>query len=418
MIDRDFIREVFETIIKQKWRSLLTAFGVFWGIFILVILVGAGMGMKNGIISAFTNIPSNTLICMTGNTVLPYKGFDSGRSWKMTNSDISKLRHVLGKDLRDVAIMNFTNDQAPLPVSYADHSGSYNIAGVNPSYIKAIPHKVMAGRYINALDMEYQRNVCVIGTQIAEALFGTLDDALGKDITVDGKLYTVVGVCRSTSDKIQIGVDLSACVLLPLTLMQKTYAQGDDISVACIILTDNSDADKAKDVIVPVIKKMHDINPNDNEALTVSNVKVVIGRVNNLFSGIELLIWIVGLGTLLAGLIGISNIMMITVKERTQEIGIRRALGAEPSAILKQIMCESLLLTTASGFAGLCAGLWTLNGLRAMIGEGTGSFSNPYMPFGTAIAALLVLMLGGLFAGWIPARRALSIKAIEALGEE
>ncbi len=266
--------------------------------------------------------------------------------------------------------------------------------------------------------MRYQRNVCVLGIQVAESLFGKPEDALGKDIIADGKLYTVVGVCRSTSDKLQIGVDLSACVLLPLTLMQKTYAQGDDISMACIILTDDSDADKAMNTIIPIIKQLHDINPNDNEALTVSNVKVVIGRINNLFSGIELLIWIVGLGTLLAGLIGISNIMMITVKERTQEIGIRRALGAEPSAILKQIMCESLLLTTASGFAGLCAGLWVLSAVRAMIGEGSGSFSNPYMPFGTAIAALAVLMLGGLFAGWIPARRALAIKAIEALGEE
>ncbi len=418
MIDKDFIREVLETIIKQKWRSLLTAFGVFWGIFILVLLVGAGMGMKNGVISAFTNIPSNTLICMTGNTVLPYKGFDTGRSWNMTNADISKVRQVLGRQVSDVAIMNFTREQTPLPVSYAGRSASYNVAGVNPSYLKAIPHKVLAGRYIDDLDIECLRNVCVIGIQVAETLFGRAEDALGKDMNADGRLYTVVGVCKSTSDKIQMGIDLSACVLMPLSLMQKTYAQGDGISIACIILRDNADADKAKSAIIPIIKESHGINPSDNEALTVSNVKVVIGRINNLFSGIELLIWIVGLGTLLAGLIGISNIMMITVKERTQEIGIRRALGAEPSAILKQIMCESLLLTTASGFFGLCAGLWTLSGLRAIIGEGTGSFSNPYMPFGTAIAALLVLMLGGLFAGWLPARRALAIKAIEALGEE
>ncbi len=418
MIDKDFIREVLETIIKQKWRSLLTAFGVFWGIFILVLLVGAGMGMKNGVISAFTNMPSNTLICMTDNTVLPYKGFDTGRSWNMTNADISKVRQVLGKQVSDVAIMNFTQEQTPLPVSHAGRSASYNVAGVNPSYLKAIPHKVLAGRYINELDIECLRNVCVIGINVAETLFGRVEDALGKDMNADGRLYTVVGVCQSTSDKIRMGIDLSACVLMPLSLMQKTYAQGDDISIACIILRDNADADKAKNAIIPIIKESHGINPSDNEALTVSNVKVVIGRINNLFSGIELLIWIVGLGTLLAGLIGISNIMMITVKERTQEIGIRRALGAEPSAILKQIMCESLLLTTVSGFFGLCAGLWILSGLRAIIGEGAGSFSNPYMPFGTAIAALLVLMLGGLFAGWLPARRALAIKAIEALGEE
>lgn len=418
MIDKDFIHEVFETIIKQKLRSLLTAFGVFWGIFILVLLVGAGMGMKNGLIEAFTNIPPNTLICMTNKTVLPYDGFDSGRSWKMTNRDISKLNRILGNEVRDVAIMNFTPEQELLQVSYAEYSGDYNIAGANPSYIHAIPHKVTTGRYINDLDMKDYRNVCVIGKQIADVFFDNEEQALGKNIIADGKPYTIVGVCRSTSDKIEIGVNLSDCVIIPLSVMQKTYSQGDNIDVACIILKDDCDADLAKQTIMPMIKTWHNISPEDSEALVVSNIKVVISRINNLFAGIELLIWIVGLGTLLAGLIGISNIMMITVKERTQEIGIRRALGAEPLTIIKQIMCESLVLTAASGFAGLCAGLWLLALVRTMIGDNGSSFSNPYMPFWTAIASLVILMLGGLFAGWLPARRALAIKAIEALREE
>lgn len=417
MFDSDFAYEIWETITRQKWRSLMTAFGVFWGVLILVMLVGAGMGLKNGLIYAYTNIPTNSLICVTQATVLPYEGFDSGRRWNLKTEDMERLRQRFSKEINDIAILNLAVNDGTLPVSSGSRSGSYQLAGVNPTYIKAIPHQVTSGRYINDLDMQEMRAVCVIGRQVNEAVFGD-KESIGKQLTVDGKLYTIVGVCQSTSEKIKIGVDLSASVLIPLTLMQRSYAQGDKIYMASIMLHDDYDPNEAESLIKPMIKEWHNINPEDQEALRVINLKMILGRISALFSGIEVLIWIVGLGTLLAGLIGISNIMMITVNERTQEIGVRRALGAEPSAIIRQIMCESLALTLVSSFTGLCVGLWLLYLLRSMLGEGNGSFTNPYMPFWTAIISLLILLAGGVVAGWMPAKRALAIKPIEALREE
>ena len=419
MIDSDFLHEITETITRQKWRSVMTAFGVFWGVLILVILIGAGMGLKNGIIGTFTNMPANSLLCLTKPTVLPYKGFDSGRQWNMTLSDMQRIQQQMKDAVTDIAIQNQVTTDSMISVSYGSISSKYQMAGINPVYLKSIPHEVMEGRYINDIDMKECRSVCVIGRQIASVLFGDKQHPVGEKINIDGRQFTVVGICQSTNEQIQTGVDLSASVLIPLTLMQQLYAQGEKVDFASLILRENCDAAKMKQAVGKFIKEQHSINPDDEEALNLISTKVVFSRVKNLFAGIEMLIWIVGLGTLFAGLIGISNIMMITVKERTQEIGVRRALGAEPSAIISQIMCESLALTAASGFAGLCLGLWLLQLIRTAIGDDSGgSFANPYMPFWTAIASLIILILGGLFAGWLPARRALAIKAIEALREE
>jgi putative ABC transport system permease protein len=417
MIDSDFIHEITETITRQKWRSVMTAFGVFWGMLILVILIGAGMGLKNGIIGAFTNMPSNSLLCMTKPTVLPYKGFDAGRNWNLTMTDVQTLRRQMPDVIRQVAIHNLVNGDSLVGVSYGNASTTCQLASVNPTYQKAIPHEVMLGRYINDIDMKERRPVCVVGRQTADILFHG-ESPLGQELTADGRLFTVVGVCQSTNEQIETGVNLSSAVIIPLTLMQQLYAQGDKVDFVSLILTEDCDALQMKSDVGKVIKEWHSIHPDDDEALTLVSTRVVFSRVQNLFTGIELLIWIVGLGTLFAGLIGISNIMMITVKERTQEIGVRRALGAEPSAIITQIMCESLSLTAVSGFVGLCLGLWLLSLLRTALGDEGGSFVNPYMPFWTAIASLLILTAGGLFAGWLPARRALAIKAIEALREE
>ena len=417
MFDSDFIHEITETITRQKWRSVMTAFGVFWGMLILVILIGAGMGLKNGIIGAFTNMPSNSLLCMTKPTVLPYKGFDAGRTWNLTMTDVQTLRRQMPDVIRQVAIHNLVNGDSLVGVSYGNASTTCQLASVSPTYLKAIPHEVMLGRYINDIDMKERRPVCVVGRQTADILFHG-ESPLGQELTADGRLFTVVGICQSTNEQIETGVNLSSAVIIPLTLMQQLYAQGDKVDFVSLILTEDCDALQVKSSVSKVIKEWHSIHPDDDEALTLVSTRVVFSRVQNLFTGIELLIWIVGLGTLFAGLIGISNIMMITVKERTQEIGVRRALGAEPSAIITQIMCESLSLTAVSGFAGLCLGLWLLSLLRTALGDEGGSFVNPYMPFWTAIASLLILTAGGLFAGWLPARRALAIKAIEALREE
>lgn len=419
MFDSDFWNEVFETIRRQRWRSLMTAFGVFWGMLMLVLLVGAGMGLSNGIIGSYTSIPANSLFITAKETTKPYMGLESGRLWQIKNQDANELAKAFPNTLTAVAQFCFNPIAGGSNIRWNGNTVTYDMAGVNDKAIKAVPHKVTEGRYINSIDVDEQRTVCVIGEDIRDALFGETSP-IGQEIIVDGKVFRVVGVCRSTNQRLTIGVNLSASVLVPISIAQSLFGKGDVTDLMIAMLTDECDAYKEEPLIVNEIKSMHHISPEDKEAVDVFNLQEMIGQVSALFYGVNILIWIVGLGTLFAGIIGISNIMIVTVKERTQEIGVRRALGADPDHIILQIMMESLTLTTIAGLVGLAIGLAILQLLREAIAQGgpNGNFDNPYMPFVTAIVCLIVLILGGLFAGWMPARRAMKIKAIEALREE
>lgn len=417
MIDRDFFNEVWETIVRQRWRSVMTAFGVFWGILILTLLIGAGKGLQNGLYATYKAMPSNSVISMSNPTLLSYAGFDAGRTWNFTVSDMEKLKKAFSSDIQNIALLNIANDGTPVSVKYGDIVSDFILIGQQPDACSSFPQKMLKGRFINDADIKEKRNVCVIGNLVADRLFGN-ESPLGKEIQVDGKLYAIVGVAKKNSDKIDLGFNISEGIAIPLSLMQDSYNQGDAVHICNIVLNKGVDASKAVAAIDPLIREWHSLHPDDSSALILFSLKKEVEQVDAIFGGVNFLIWIVGLGTLIAGLIGISNIMMITVKERTREIGIRTAMGAQPQSIVGQIICESVVLSAASGLAGLCLGVGVLAMLNRLLGEGSESFSHPYMPFWTGVISLLIMIAGGLLAGLLPARRALKIELVKALSEE
>lgn len=421
MFDKDFLQEVWQTVISQKWRSLMTAFGVFWGIFMLVILIGTGMGLNNGLLGGLKILPTNSIIIAANETEVPYGGFPRGRRWQMKNVDFDVLTSKMGEAVENVACLNYAGRGLPQKVNTGSQVGEYMVAGVTPSYYYAMPHKLVAGRYVNDIDITEKRKVCVIGLTAAKQLFPEDSTYIGKNVVISDVPWEIVGVCVNPNKTISIGIDPGESFLLPISTQQLAYNTTGNVDIGVILLKDEYPVSEYKSRIISMMKQRHTIAPEDDDALVVLDLSEQIVQFDNLFKGIDMLIWIIGIGTLIAGLVGISNIMLITVKERTKEFGIRRALGASPNKILMQILSESLFLTATAGVAGMCVGVWLLSLLNIALEQQASPdtmFRNPCMPFGAAIGALIVIILGGVLAGAIPARRALKIKAIEALAEE
>lgn len=396
----------------------MTAFGVFWGLLMLILLVGAGLGISNGITSGLTVIPSNTIFMGGGHTSKAYKGFGKDRQIGLDNQDVEIVRTNLGKRGRYITPLLFAGSKI---VNYGEENGSFDVVGTSPGYYYAVPQQMAFGRYLNDIDAKERRKVCVIGQKIYDTLFPNGEDPCGNIIQVGNIYFNIVGVAKKLSDMINIGADVDESVIVPLETGQLAYNMSNQVHGLCITLHDQYKISDWEERVKGWVKEHHYVHPDDDAAVWSINLSEIIGTFTNLFLGIGILIWIVGVGSLLAGIIGISNIMLVTVKERTQEIGIRRALGAKPRSIMLQILSESLVLTLAAGLTGLVFGVWILQlaGLimKANPNDG-GIVIDPQIPFSVAFAALMILVIGGLFAGWMPARRAMKIKAIEALGEE
>ncbi|MDL2330430.1 ABC transporter permease [Odoribacter sp. OttesenSCG-928-A06] len=419
MFDLDRWQEIWITISRNKMRSILTAFGVFWGIFMLVVMSGSGYGLSNGVLSGVEGFAQNSAFLFTDLTAEAYKGFRKGRYWNMRNDDLDMLKSQV-PDLEYIAPILFgyrvTNN-----VVRGDKYGTYYIKGLNPEYNKIDPQRIVYGRYLNNIDIEDRRKVCMIGLRIYEEMFEAGENPLGQLIRVNGIYYQIIGVNDPIVTNINIGGNFKESVTLPYTVMQQTYNRGDEVD--CISITAKSDVSIStiEEHVKELIKARHSISPTDPSALGGFNVEKEFSMFNSLFLGIGILIWIVGLGTLMAGVVGVSNIMMVTVRERTKEIGIRRALGAKPLSIMTQIMNESLILTIFAGFFGLAAGVGLLSLVDSAIGDnvsGDTYFLHPQIPFSMAVIAAVVLLLSGLLAGIVPAWRALQIKAIDAIREE
>lgn len=401
---------------SQTRRRLMTAFGVFWGILLLTLLVGTGTGLDNGIVSKVKNLSPNELFLRPQETSMPYRGFGRGRKWLLNSHDKELIRGRFGQMVKAYSPVNYAGYQN---VVINDQSHPFLVSGVDPQFVSLIPQRVTTGRFINDIDMLEHRKVCVIGEHVAEVLFNSPEEAIGSNISVNGMALTVVGVTHCTNRHILIGIDLSESVLMPLPTEQTAYGRGDEIDFCSVTMDDAFPMEQQKGQIVALIKENHFIHPDDELAITAPTVGEESVMYNNAITGVNILIWIVGLGTLMAGLIGITNIMLVSVRERTREIGIRRAVGATPRHIIKEIMLESLVLTLGAGLLGLCVGVWLLYGVDNMLPQGDDTIiSRLHMPFWKAIISLLILVAGGLLAGWIPARRAIAIKPIEALREE
>jgi putative ABC transport system permease protein len=419
MFDLDKWQEIWLTITRNKTRSIFTAFGVFWGILMLTILLGAGNGLESGMMSNIEGFATNSCFFYADQTALPYKGFKKGRNWNIHNSDIKVIRANV-KDLKYLSPMLFGGRSNNNTVR-SDKSGSFGVRGCYPDYANVEEQKIIYGRFINNVDIQENRKVCFIGKNVYEKLFTQGDIPVGQVIRSNGIYYTVIGVGSGMS-QVSIGGRSDDMVVLPFSTMQKAYNQGDIIHFMAATAKDGYDAGLIEEQIKTILKSQNNIAPEDDRAVGSFNISEQFKMFSYLFLGIRILIWIVGTGTLLAGAIGVSNIMLVSVRERTKEIGIRRALGAKPRNIISQIVNESLVLTSIAGFIGLSIGVGILsifdNIINNLPPESGVFIKNIIIHFDVALMASFILILMGLLAGMLPAWRAMQIKPIEALSEE
>ncbi len=422
MFDLDRWNEIGHALTKNKIRSLLTAFGVFWGIFMLIVMAGAGNGLRNGIVEGVGKFATNSAFMWTSRTSEPYKGFTRGRRWEMDSEDLDLIR----KKVPEVEILspkNFgSSDNSGPNTMRGTRTGSFNIKGDYPDYLKIDPATIVKGRWINEMDIREKRKVCAIGTKVYETMFENDENPLGEYLKINGVYYQVVGVIKPET-RVDINGRTEESVFMPFTTMQQTYNMGNEVHLIALTSVKGVPVSVIEEKVKEIIKKRHSISPTDVQAITSINIEKQFLQMRGLFLGINILTWIVGIGTLLAGVIGVSNIMLVIVKERTREIGVQRALGARPVTIISQVMMESVALTTVAGYIGLSAGVGLLELINRILESKPQNseevfFRNPEISITVALAALVVLIIAGLFAGSIPAKRALQIKPIEALREE
>ncbi|MDR2144833.1 MAG: ABC transporter permease [Tannerella sp.] len=418
MFDLDRWTEIWVTITRNKTRSFLTCFGVFWGILMLVILLGSGNGLKNSMFKTVEGFATNSLFFFSDRTSESYHGFNKGRVWYLRERDYEAVRlGVKGLDAISPIIWGNRSDKN---IVYGQIAGTYNVKGVFPDYFKIEKPTLHYGRLMNEIDIQERRKVCLIGTRICEELFKN-EDPCGKYVRVNGLYYQVIGVIKQIASGVNIGGRIESTVFIPFSTMQQTLNQGDIIHFLCVSVIPGYNIQQVIDETTGIMKRQNEISPTDPQAIGVVNIAAQFSTFQSLFSGIDILVWWVGLGTLLAGIIGISNIMMVTVKERTREIGVRRAIGAKPWNIISQIMSESLVLTALAGLLGLSCGVFLLDLVDKVMSANpaeTPALLHPGVHIGTALAATFVLLICGLLAGLIPAWRALQIKAIDAIRDE
>lgn len=411
-IDIDTCEEILITITRNKTRSLLTAFGVFWGIFMLVALIGGGQGMQDMMKKNFEGFATNSGFLAAQKTGEAYKGFRKGRAWELESIDIERLR----SQVKELDVITPSVARWGSKAIFQDKKYDCSVKGLYPNYQNIETQEIAYGRFINDVDIKEARKVCVIGKRIYETLFKPGEDPCGKYIQVDGIYYRVIGMSVAEGN-MNIQGQASEAVTLPFTTMQQAYNLGGRIDVACFTMKPGVKVSDIQPEMEQIIKAAHYIAPNDQQAVMYLNAEAMFSMVDNLFIGIRILIWMVGLGTLLAGAIGVSNIMMVTVKERTTEIGIRRAIGARPRDILQQILSESIVLTTIAGMCGISFAVLILQ-LTEMGVNSEGDNAHFQVGFGLAIGTCLLLIGLGVLAGLAPAYRAMSIKPIEAIRDE
>lgn len=418
IFDIDLWYEIWVTITRNKVRSLLTGFGVFWGILMLVIMLGSGTALETGVLRNAEGFATNTAFFFTDRTGKPFRGFRKGRRWDMHNSDIEVIRKTV-PSAKYISPMLF-GGSAEGNVVYGERAGAYNVRGVSPDYAKVERQRYLFGRFINNVDMLHRRKVCVIGTRVYEEFFKKGENPVGRQIRVKGIYFQIVGVTEGVSG-VRIGGRSSETVSIPFTTFQQAYNQGDVVHFLVVTAKDGVSIERMEQDVKAVLRAQNKIALDDEQATGSFNVARTFKMFSSLFTGVRLLVWFVGIGTLLAGVVGVSNIMLVTVRERTREIGVRRALGAKPLKIVMQIMAESLLLTSLAGLMGLSAGVGLLDVVNTFLSANPDPdtlFVNPHIDFSAAIKASAVLLLSGMMAGVIPTWRALKVKAIDAIREE
>ena len=405
MIDFDKWQEIFSSIRRHPMRTALTSLGVFWGIFMLVILLGAGKGLQNGVEYQFRDDAINSVWIRRGTTSMPYNGLPKGRNITFTNEDFDVLVDNFEEIDQITGRYYLSGDQM---TAYKDKKLSFNTRAVHPGH-QYLENTIMTkGRYINEQDIQDFRKVAVIGKIVKQDLFGD-ENPIGKEINIGGIIYTVVGTYKDTGGDNEMRI-----IYLPISTAQRVYA-GDNTVHQLMFTTVDLPIEAISNLEQQVrasFARRHEFDVNDRRAINVFSAAENYQQFVNLFASIRVFVWFVGIGSIIAGIIGISNIMLIVVKDRTKEIGIRKALGATPRSIVSMILQEAILITAVAGYLGLVAGVGVIYLMGAMAVE---YFRNPAVSLGVGIAATIVLVISGALAGLMPAIKAANIQPIEAM---
>ena len=417
MFDSDLWSEIINALKKNRMRSIMTAFGVFWGIFMLILMSGAGRGLEEGVLKSVKGFATNSAFLWSSRTSEPYAGFKRGRYWEFNNDDIVYLKQNLtGVEYMSPRLFGSSGTNTVR----GERSGSFSTYGDYPEYFKIDTWTVTEGRLLNDIDIRENRKVCVIGERVKEVLFAPDENPLGGYIRINGVYFQVVGVIHPESSVNFNGNAKEESIIMPFSTMQRAYNYGPIVHFLSVTALRGYSVGELEEQIKTILKERHKISPTDAQAIVSFNIEKEFQQFEALFMGIRILTWIVGIGTLLAGIIGVSNIMLVIIRERTQEIGIQRAIGATPGVIIRHIVAESIFLTVLAGFIGLSLGVGLLE-LANMVLEQAGDevfFDNLQVDISLALIALSILIIAGIFAGLIPAKRAIRIKPIDALRDE
>jgi putative ABC transport system permease protein len=422
MFDLDRWNEIMHVLKSNKVRTFLTAFGVFWGIFMLIIMLGAGHGLERGIMGGWGDFATNSIWFRSNCTSMSYKGYKKGRWLTFKNDDMSAIKNWFKDDVKYVSptvyVGSWNEGSKSNTVEHGLKKATYTIIGAMPEENLVEPKIIESGRFINDIDVQNNRKVAVIGSRPKDFLFKNNENPLGQYIKIAGVFFQVVGTFKTANDNDQWHQSI---IYTPITTLQRAYNMGERIDDFVVTAKDDVPAADLEKKILKPLKEKHFVAPEDEQAIVHFNIAEQFNKMHGLFIGISSLFWIVGIGTLFSGVVGVSNIMLIVVKERTKEIGIQRAIGATPRRINGQIMSEALFLTSIAGFIGLIAGVNLLEAINKMLppnGPENMPFEDPTVSIYIAMAALMVLILSGLLAGYIPAKQAIKIKTIDALRDE
>ena len=417
---RDIFEEIFTSIRKNKLRTFLTGFSIAWGIFMLIVLLGAGNGLKNGMMENFNFMSRNSLTLYPGRTSMPHEGYQKGRRIKLKEDDGTFLQTNFPENVTDVSPLISTSQL----LTYKQDYNNSQVQGVTPAYQSLRNIEMQAGRFINEMDQDLSRKVVVIHKKTSETLLRTSANPIGEYIRIGKIPFQVIGIYN---DK---GGSYNPEVLIPFATAGTIFSPDKTLRNLSVDLTGIHTQEESDEFVKKIRERLgnkHHFNSADTNAIWVWDRLKDFMQSQGIFNGISLFIWIIGIGTLIAGVVGVSNIMLITVKERTREFGIRKALGATPASILKLVLLESIFITALFGYIGMIFGV----GLTELVNAGMGQmpqgggdeqsptiFLNPTVELSVVFMATAILIIAGLIAGYVPAKKAVSIKPIDALRGE
>ncbi|MEM8525550.1 MAG: ABC transporter permease [Bacteroidota bacterium] len=407
-------QEITETIRRHKLRTFLTGLGIWWGVFMLVMLMGSGKGLKNGVFSQIGDQAVNSIYIWGQRTSLPYAGFQPGRSVNLNTDDVQAIRSGFSKEVEYLAPRLYIGSES---FTVGQLQADYEVRGEFPDMIKIEPMKVKEGRFINASDLDNRRKIVVIGKEVAKLLFPD-QKSIGEYLEIRGSKYQIVGVVESSSKGGKRQEDEES-IMMPLTTAQQVISAPNTVHYMVATVNKGISSLELEERLKLLLKNRHDVDPEDVEGVGSFNLEEEFKKISGLFLGIEVLIWIVGIGSLIAGVVGVGNIMLISVKERTQEIGLRKALGATPRSIASSFIIETILITLIAGYLGLVSSIGVVYLINlAVQGSDSDFFATPEVELYVGLGAIFILVLCSVVVGLIPAMKAARMNPVEALRDE